>query len=81
MIETHPKNVMQNNAIFQASIRDTSIDAHICGGAIIHKYWIITAAHCVIKTKPNEYFAVVGITRLDEKGVTYEIDMLVKHKQ
>ncbi|XP_064408587.1 transmembrane protease serine 12-like isoform X1 [Latimeria chalumnae] len=37
---------------------------HFCGGAIINKYWIVTAAHCLNTVKKKLYRVVAGLRHL-----------------
>ena len=39
--------VVPGSIPWQASIRSSYTNAHICGGSIINNMWVLTAAHCV----------------------------------
>ncbi|XP_033841863.2 chymotrypsin-like elastase family member 1 [Periophthalmus magnuspinnatus] len=38
---------------------------HICGGTIVDSFYIMTAAHCILSSDPQQYRAVVGEYNLD----------------
>ena len=49
-----------------ASCIPDAFQAHFCGGAIINKNWIRTAAHCVWGLTENKVKVVAGTNKLDE---------------
>lgn len=69
---------------FMASIQTKGAhgtSGHFCGGSVIGTRWVLTAAHCLVGTKPGEIQVAVGRTNIDDlsTGQTLKVKRIVVH--
>lgn len=60
-----------------------NLNEFMCGGSIIDRYWIITAAHCVVESAHKRQRIVAAFSKLSEleQATVYEISDYIIHPE
>ncbi|XP_035910216.1 chymotrypsin-1-like [Anopheles stephensi] len=64
---------------YQVSLQ--GLFGHSCGGAIVDRQWVLTAAHCVQFSVPKVMKVLVGTTQLNAGGQRYGVEKFFSHSR
>lgn len=67
------------SAPYQVSLQ--GLFGHSCGGSIIDREWVLTAAHCVQTTSPKLLKVLVGTNKLNAGGQRYGVEKFFIHSR
>uniref|UniRef100_A0A2A4JK14 Peptidase S1 domain-containing protein n=1 Tax=Heliothis virescens TaxID=7102 RepID=A0A2A4JK14_HELVI len=61
---------------FHASIQNLTRH-HVCGGAVVSKFYVVTVAHCVHNAKPPHMKIITGTNDLEAGGKQYNVESII----
>lgn len=64
---------------YHVSLRHKEKDLHFCGGSIISKQYILSAAHCLMKCTVESIYGTVNLTHAIDDGTRVDFLILIKH--
>ncbi|XP_012271019.1 trypsin-1-like [Orussus abietinus] len=66
---------------YQVSLQRTGNANHFCGGVILNKDYIVTAAHCVSSKNARDIIAGAGMIDLRTPGQVTKIEKIIVHEK
>ncbi|XP_022826080.1 chymotrypsin-1-like [Spodoptera litura] len=65
---------------FHASVQNLT-GHHVCGGAVVSQWFVVSAAHCVHKANPRFIKIVAGTNNLDIGGKRCDVSTIIVHRR
>ncbi|KAK0094375.1 hypothetical protein PV326_011081 [Microctonus aethiopoides] len=73
------EDVQSGEIPYQVSLQ-TMYNFHFCGGSVLTKNYVITAAHCVVDITFNEMKIIAGSTNLYHPKSTHAVEKIIVHE-
>ncbi|XP_015108639.1 trypsin-1 [Diachasma alloeum] len=65
---------------YQVSLQERASSFHFCGGSILNKKYIITAAHCVKGKSPSSIKVISATVELSAPVTTHLVEKIIVHE-
>ncbi|XP_043277369.1 trypsin-1-like [Venturia canescens] len=72
------ENAMEGEIPYQVSLQ-TMGGFHFCGGSVLNKNYVVTAAHCVKGSSPSSIKVIAGTTDLEDPQATHYAVKIIVH--
>lgn len=72
------KKILAGTTVTQVLLRENRFNTSICGGALFHPYYVITASQCVLHYHPHQLSVFFDTPLYDEK-YNYTIQKIIIH--